>query len=555
MYPSPSDSRDGFILVTVDAEPEVHDPATPVLQALRSESWNEVVARLVETFLASTSPRIPIVVREEVSEASPLLLHAMAAVAATRRNCPKEIFAALRSIVRKEMLEQDTTSDPTRQNVQILLVSCLIDDLAVQSGTAAPLSVSRSRLTAAFRMAQDLGMDRDSGTSLSESDRRIWLSAIVIDQWSVNLHLATFKAPLTETHAEPTPRRNAIRMGMRPIFDATQLSHVKAGGEDYFEQLVGLSVLGARVMRVVYGPDGLKKAGNHELLSLRDDLLKWKSGLSGPLQFTGVWSTLPAGILHTLHTALYLLLHRPFMRFSFIVPQNLELNVDLEVWVVLATASRLAIEWAANQDDIADLLFFGPYALGLCAWVQYHTWARRREWDGVLTLEKGKAAVTRWTTGMGQGHLPILQAQLEIIPLFHTLTSSTHSTFSTDRGLNPTPGILNRLPETSIAGITFLRDPSHPRGGVLVATRQAAREIKDLPEDTVIIGGPLEEGDQTANASGTTNAQEMSMSLPASMSGLVTGDPRFGISTPDWEAAVAALTTYNGFDSLVQGSV
>lgn len=106
MYPSPSDSRDGFILVTVDAEPEVHDPATPVLQALRSESWNEVVARLVETFLASTSPRIPIVVREEVSEASPLLLHAMAAVAATRRNCPKEIFAALRSIVRKEMLEQ-----------------------------------------------------------------------------------------------------------------------------------------------------------------------------------------------------------------------------------------------------------------------------------------------------------------------------------------------------------------------------------------------------------------------------------------------------------------
>jgi hypothetical protein len=129
--------------------------------------------------------------------------------------------------------------------------------------------------------------------------------------------------------------------------------------------------------------------------------------------------------------------------------------------------------------------------------------------------------------------------------LFHTLTSSTHSTFSTDRGLNPTPGILNRLPETSIAGITFLRDPSHPRGGVLVATRQAAREIKDLPEDTVIIGGPLEEGDQTANASGATNAQEMTMSLPASMSGLVTGDPRFGISTPDWEAV----------RSVVQGGV
>jgi hypothetical protein len=123
MYPSPSDTRDGFMLVTVDAEPFTHDPAMPVLQGLRTDSWNEVVTRLAETFLATTSPRIPVVVRDEVSEASPLLLHAMAAVAAARRNCPKEIFEALRSIVRKEMYEQgECTSTSQPLIVQILRV-------------------------------------------------------------------------------------------------------------------------------------------------------------------------------------------------------------------------------------------------------------------------------------------------------------------------------------------------------------------------------------------------------------------------------------------------
>lgn len=61
--------------------------------------------------------------------------------------------------------------------------------------------------------------------------------------------------------------------------------------------------------------------------------------------------------------------------------------------------------------------------------------------------------------------------------------------FDGPRGLNPTPGVLNRLAETSISGVTFLRDASLPHGGVLVATQQAAREIKDLPPGTVIIGG------------------------------------------------------------------
>ena len=68
--------------------------------------------------------------------------------------------------------------------------------------------------------------------------------------------------------------------------------------------------------------------------------------------------------------------------------------------------------------------------------------------------------------------------------------------------MDPTPGILNRLPETSIAGVTFIRDPSLPNGGVLVATQKAAREVKDLPPGTLIIGGPpaAEDGDMDVRA-------------------------------------------------------
>jgi hypothetical protein len=127
--------------------------------------------------------------------------------------------------------------------------------------------------------------------------------------------------------------------------------------------------------------------------------------------------------------------------------------------------------------------------------------------------------------------------QLKVLPLLHTLTSSSHSSFSNDRGLNPTPGILNRLPEIPLAGVTFLRDPSHPRGGVLVATRQAAREIKDLPEGTVIIGGPLE--DEEGVAAVTSNGGGSEVLLSSGMQPLGSATGRLGISTPDWEAVGA----------------
>ncbi|WVQ84270.1 hypothetical protein IAT38_006422 [Cryptococcus sp. DSM 104549] len=559
MYSTPPDSGDGFILVATEPlAPPSSDPPPHVVEALHSPSWNEVVNRLVETYLVHVSPLIPIVLREEMSEASLLMTHAMAAVAAARKNCPKEIFDCLQYILKQEMYEQDTLSDPTRQNVQILLISCLIDNLALESGAAAPASVQRARLSAAIRMAQDLSMDNPiPDTLIGEADARIWQCAITIDQW------------------------NAARTGARPIIPNALLSPSTPSSSrprdpdmEFFQQLFSLSLILSRILGKVYGPEGVKRTTNADLHGIRDDLLKWKEELSGKLKFSGVWSSLPAGILHLLHTTLTILLYRPFMRWSFICPAHLDLSLDLPVWITLNSATRHALEWAANQDDLADLLFIGPYALVLACLIQYHSYARRREWDGVVMLEKfQRDAVDRWTSRASGGHLVLQSSQLEIISLFYAATQNTLRTGTTSydsptspRGLNPTPGVLNRLPETSIHGVTFLRDPTHPQGGVLVATQQAAREIKDLPVGTVIIGGPEavrvtgaggggEAGgggvgpgqhgpapyDALANPNGAFNVGG------ALLDGLG-AEGRMSVSTPDWEAIVSSFT-FGGADA------
>jgi hypothetical protein len=82
---------------------------------------------------------------------------------------------------------------------------------------------------------------------------------------------------------------------MRPISDASKLSFEPSLPDDYFGQLLRLSILASKVGSMIYGPDGVKHASNAEIVQLRDDLVKWRTNLAGHLVFTGVWSTLPAG--------------------------------------------------------------------------------------------------------------------------------------------------------------------------------------------------------------------------------------------------------------------
>lgn len=77
-----------------------------MLRSLRAVSWDEVVSRLVEVFLAQVAPTMPIICRQEVTDAGPTLRHAMAAVAAARKACPREVFVALRYILRRDIVAQ-----------------------------------------------------------------------------------------------------------------------------------------------------------------------------------------------------------------------------------------------------------------------------------------------------------------------------------------------------------------------------------------------------------------------------------------------------------------
>lgn len=107
MHYTPPGSSDGFMLIAKDSKaPQFPSPPVPVMDALSTDSWSEVVSRLVETYFVDISPMIPVVTREDMGDASPTLVHAMAGVAAGRRNCPKEIFDTLRYIIKKHLDEQ-----------------------------------------------------------------------------------------------------------------------------------------------------------------------------------------------------------------------------------------------------------------------------------------------------------------------------------------------------------------------------------------------------------------------------------------------------------------
>lgn len=131
-------------------------------------------------------------------------------------------------------------------------------------------------------------------------------------------------------------------------------------------------------------------------------------------------------------------------------------------------------------------------------------------------------------------------------------SSSVSSYDGSPRGLNPTPGVLNRVPEMLITGVAFLRDSSHPQGGVLVATQQAAREIKDLPAGTVIIGvaSPPEPALPTGSLVNFTDLGVAGSVINPSLDFLGVNDAFVpdtgtGSSPLDWDAVSSAANEVN----------
>lgn len=282
--PENENSQDGWI--DVSTAPGVK-PTREVLDVLRSDSWGEVASRLVEKFLGHVVPVIPIVVCGEVGVASGPLLHAMAAVAAARSDVSPLVFEALRYLTHKEVNDlgmflrvcgyiaeslqfSDMTCVPTRENIQVLLTLCLVDELAIGTRPASWAYVIRSRLSAAIRHARDLGLD----VAASGPDARIWRCARILDVW------------------------HAAKCGTYPLAPVTSLP--PRMGDDFHSQLTYLSLLFGRLLALMYGPNGIRNADNLELLHLRDTLAAWKQGLPQHLQADSVWSGLESGELMSL---------------------------------------------------------------------------------------------------------------------------------------------------------------------------------------------------------------------------------------------------------------
>lgn len=77
-----------------------------------------------------------------------------------------------------------------------------------------------------------------------------------------------------------------------------------------------------------------------------------------------------AGLLQLAHCAVVILFYRCFMRFSFLCPPHVTIDMNVARWDKVLTATREAIEWTASHSDILDGPFIVPYALSLCAVIQ-----------------------------------------------------------------------------------------------------------------------------------------------------------------------------------------
>lgn len=132
------------------------------------------------------------------------------------------------------------------------------------------------------------------------------------------------------------------------------------------------------------------------LAKAKSSIIECKAEAGSDLALTSLASPLVNGLYHLLHTTSLFLLYRPFMRWSFDVEENYTLNLDVRVWEEIHGASTAGLEWVLNLPDPSRLLFFGPYVVGIAAFVQYHHWARRREVSGKIMLERLVKCIDKW---------------------------------------------------------------------------------------------------------------------------------------------------------------
>jgi hypothetical protein len=142
----------------VAATTEIPAVEKPVETATLSLS---TLQNLVNIYFESVAPLFPFVTRKEFlanSSPPPQLLYAICGVAAARRDIPESTFAALRKMINAVMIKWMVAVEPSRVNIQTLLVLSLVGELnwsaADTIGTTALM-----RLAAAIRMVRRPSLD------------------------------------------------------------------------------------------------------------------------------------------------------------------------------------------------------------------------------------------------------------------------------------------------------------------------------------------------------------------------------------------------------------
>ncbi|EJD42242.1 hypothetical protein AURDEDRAFT_115195 [Auricularia subglabra TFB-10046 SS5] len=490
-----SNTGDGFIQVfDPNSEPENKHPL-PAPVDLRIN--RDMLEKLVNMYFDHIAPIFPVVSRGDFTSGGhppTLLLYAISIVAATQRDIPQAVFDALRQAVNKHIRDDDILSSGCTTNVQTLLVLGMCGD-AHSSYVPLALSALWQRVGAAIRMAQDLGLHRaEAYKKKFELRRRVWGACVISDRWCSLTYGHPFMIDVSDCDAR--------------LPSAADSEHPLAPGEYvYMNELIKLSILLGRVLKMIYSPSGLITATDEGLQALLVDLDVWKARLPPSLTFQGEDTGIHGGLLHLLYSCVLMIFWRVFMRISYTVPVHLKFSLTVERWTALVLMTRESIDWLDRHERIYDTWMLVSYAATSCALVQYHTWARRRDPDAQASLLKLRDCVKRWEDAVPPDHMSTRRRTTEVISLLYNATLHPDKQRQAPY-VNPTKGVAARTPD-ALRGLTFRKDPSRPGGGVYIADERS-HVVHDNPDGTFVVRGEPEEQQtgQPGNAQGQMEMQQ-----------------------------------------------
>ncbi|KZV79657.1 hypothetical protein EXIGLDRAFT_782017 [Exidia glandulosa HHB12029] len=502
-----SKTGDGFIQVfDPTSEPDMKRPM-PAPVDLRI--GRDILEKLINSYFTVVSPIFPIVSKADfmsTGSPAPILLYAICIVAATQRDVPQTVFDALRQAINKTIREEDILSSSCMTNVQALLVLGMCGDA---HSTYVPLAVTAlwQRVGAAIRMAQDLGLHRAEAYKKNiELRRRVWGACVISDRWCSLTYGHPFMIDVQDCDA-------------RLPSGADSENPLPAQEYIYMNELIKLSILLGRVLKMIYSPSGLVMATDEGLEALLADLDNWKTRMPPGLVFQGPDTGMHAGLLHLLYSCVLMIFWRVFMRISYSVPAHLKFSLTVERWTALVHMTRESIDWIDRHERVYDTWLLVSYAATSCALVQYHTWARRKDENAQASLLKLRDCVKRWEDAVPAEHMSTRRRTTEVISLLYNATlKPDRSTQEQEPHMNPTVGVAARKPDT-IRGYSFRKDPSRPGGGVYVA-QERDRVVNDLPEGTFVVRG---EPDEHRSSSADGQAASGSSSMAHMGHGLTNG--------------------------------